>query len=82
MKGGPIVQLIRRRLKREAMDSGYSAEDVDKALENLESERPILDWLLNGGFEKLLDMVLTILALFGEEKQEGNSSEWEVKPGQ
>lgn len=66
----PILNLIRRKLKQEAMDSGYSEKEVDDALADLESERPLLDWLLNGGFEKLVDMLLTILALFGEERRD------------
>lgn len=66
----PIVALIRRKLKQEATDSGYRADEVDDVLDQLESERPLLDWLLNGGFEKLLDLLLTILALFGEESRD------------
>lgn len=65
----PLRNLIHRQLKKRAEDAGYPPSEVDAALFELESERPLLDWLLNGGFEKLLEMLLTILALFAKEKE-------------
>lgn len=64
----PIRNLIRRRLIAKAVDRGFTREHAEAVLADMESERPILDWLINGGFEQLLELFLKLLALFSEEK--------------
>lgn len=64
----PIRNLIRRRLIARAVERGFSREDAEATLSQMESERPILDWLINGGFEQFLELFLKLLALFSEEK--------------
>lgn len=72
----PVRGLIRRRLvDRVARESGkpraVCEQCVDMVLAEMEREhrataadRPFLDWLLNGGFEKILELVLKFLPLF------------------
>ena len=70
----PVRNLIRRRLiDRAAEKSGKPRQVVeqcvDMVLAEMEGEakasnRPFIDWLLNGGFEKILELVLKLLPLF------------------
>lgn len=48
-----------------ARRSGKSEAEVSKALAHLEADsgRPFLDWLLDGGLEKLIDILLKLLPL-------------------
>ena len=68
MVGGPIrdrlSQRVRDRLRQRAIEWGAPAEAVDAALDAMESDRPFIDWLLNGGFEKLLELFLKVIPLF------------------
>lgn len=59
-----IDQRIRDRLRDRALENGAPAAAVDAALDEMESDRPFLDWLLNGGFEKLLELILRLIPLF------------------
>lgn len=61
-----LRNLIIKKLQRELKAKGHSEADINKAIDILEeeSDRPFLDWLMNGGFEKLLEMILKIIALF------------------
>ena len=61
-----INNRIRKRLRDAAVEAGRSAADVDAVLDDMESERPFVDWLLNGGFEKILELILKLLPLFVE----------------
>lgn len=67
MTAGPIRKRLRERLKarivKEAVAKGATAEAAGVAFEEAmaEGDRPILDWLLDGGFEKLLEIVMAIL---------------------
>lgn len=64
--------LIRNRLKdrvvKAAVAKGYSAAEAERAFEDgwVSSDRPFIDWFVNGGFEKLLEIVLNLLKLFAE----------------
>jgi hypothetical protein len=57
---------IRQRLKDAAIARGAEASAVDAVLDDMESDRPFVDWLLNGGFEKILELILKLLPLFLE----------------
>ncbi len=69
LTAGPIRKRLRERLKarivREAVAKGATAEAAGAAFDEAmaESDRPFLDWLMDGGFEKLLQIVLRILDL-------------------
>lgn len=66
--------LIRNRLKarvvRAAVEKGHTAAEAEQAFEDgwASSDRPFIDWFVNGGFEKLLEIVLNLLKLFAESK--------------
>lgn len=67
--------LIRAALKRR----NYSDADIDKAFAIIEADtgRPILDWLIDGGFEEILGWIIAIINLFagmGEESAQGQPS--------
>jgi hypothetical protein len=49
-----------------AKRGGVSEAQADAALASLEdaSDQPFLDWILNGGLEKLIELVLKLLPLF------------------
>jgi len=38
-------------------------EAVEEQLAELESDRPFLDWLASGGFEKIIALILRLLGL-------------------
>lgn len=59
-----ISQRIRDRIRQRAVESGAPPDAVDEALDAMESDRPFIDWLLNGGFEKLLELFFKFLPLF------------------
>lgn len=58
---GPLRAILVRRL---AARTGHSESDIHDALDQLDTGRPILDWLKNGGFEEILKAVLALLKLF------------------
>jgi len=57
-----IVAAIKRRLKAQ----GHSEADIDRAIKLAEGERPLIDWLMNGGLEQLMKFIASLLALFAE----------------
>ena len=67
-KPADIFDRIRpfQRLKQRAIDGavarGANREEVEAALAEI-GDRPILDWLMNGGLEKIIELILKILAL-------------------
>lgn len=61
-----INNRIRKRLRDAAIEAGRAPADVDAVLDDMESDRPFLDWLLSGGFEKVLELILKLLPLFVE----------------
>lgn len=62
----PLRNLLRNKLVNTAVAMGASKEDVEKAIDMLEAESdtPLLDWLMNGGFEALLKFIMELIALF------------------
>jgi hypothetical protein len=62
----PIYNALLNRLQRRLERDGYTNEEVETALASFvaESDRPWLDWLANGGFEKILAAIIQILLLF------------------
>lgn len=61
----PLRNIVRRRLREAAIERGADPAKVDQVLAEIESERPILDWLKNGGFEALLKFIMELIALLG-----------------
>lgn len=66
----PIRDAIRRKLIEAAVEKGVSRGHAETTLKQMEAERPILDWLANGGFEALLKLFLELLALFAADAPE------------
>lgn len=65
-KPGSILRnRLKERIVAEAVKQGASAEQAQAAFEEAvgASDRPFLDWLANGGFEKLLEIVMTIIKM-------------------
>lgn len=60
----PLRNLLIKALKKR-LPAEYTDAQIDAAFAQIEAEsdRPFLDWFTNGGFEKLLEMILRILTL-------------------
>ncbi len=69
VQGWKPGSVLRKRLKARVVEAAKAqgADEVKagEAFEQAlaESDRPFLDWLLNGGFEKLLEIVMRIITL-------------------
>ena len=60
---GPLQRLvIRRAVRRQKPDA--TDEDIDMAIDAVDSGRPFLDWFTNGGFLAFLKAVLEIISAF------------------
>lgn len=57
----PIRDRLRDRLVDAAVARGADRAEAEAVVDELSGERPLLDWLLSGGFEKLLVMILELL---------------------
>lgn len=63
-----LRKLVRQTLIRAALrQRGFTEEQINKAFLLIEADtgRPILDWLIDGGFEQILEWIAAIIALFG-----------------
>lgn len=58
-------RLIADVLARADLPAGTDAAKVALAVDQVAGERPILDWLLAGGWEQIVLLVLKILMLLG-----------------
>lgn len=60
-----LPRLLRDRVRARLLDAaeanGADRDAANRVLAELEGERPILEWLLDGGWEKLLALVLELL---------------------
>jgi len=61
-----VRNLLIRRIKARLKSEGHDEATIDKAIAAAESEsdRPIIDWLRDGGFEALIKFIKEIIALF------------------
>ena len=59
----PIRDRLRERLVAAAVAEGADRHAAEAAVDDLAGERPLLDWLMSGGFEKLLQLILTLIKL-------------------
>lgn len=50
-----IAAAIKRR------NAAITDAQIDDAIASLESERPLMDWLLNGGIEKIIELIIMII---------------------
>lgn len=58
-----LAARIRERIVADAVLRGADESKVREVVADLEGERPLLDWLLNGGFEKLLALIMELIEL-------------------
>lgn len=61
----PIRDRFRDRLVDAAVARGADRAAAEGVVDELASDRPLLDWLMGGGFEKLLEMVMKLIGLLG-----------------
>ena len=61
-KFSPFLDRVRARLTEEAVAKGATAEEVAVVLDEMDTAHPILDWLKSGGFEFLLNLLMSLLA--------------------
>lgn len=66
-----VIPVLRKKVRevliRAALRAkGYSNKQIDKAFEIIAADtgKPILDWLINGGFEEILQWIIAIIDLF------------------
>ena len=59
----PLVNALRKRIVAAAVSRGAGEAEAVLALAEIESDRPLLDWLMDGGFEKIVELILKLLAL-------------------
>ena len=67
-KPGSLIRAkLKERVVAEAAKLGADEQAASDAFDHAiaESDRPILDWFLDGGFEKLLQIVMEILKFIG-----------------
>ena len=53
----------RERIITACVASGANAVEARDVLEELESDRPLLDWLASSGFEIIIALILRLLGL-------------------
>lgn len=61
----PLRDRLIQRLIDDAVEKGADRDKAEKIVRDLDTERPILDWLRNGGWKELLELVLKLIALLG-----------------
>lgn len=61
--GGPLRRLFVRLIARRGKVSEKVADEFLSGVE-ADTGRPFLDWLMNGGLEKLLELILKLLPIF------------------
>jgi hypothetical protein len=59
----PLAERLRQRLIDDAVDNGADPAKAAAVVADLLGERPLLDWLADGGWEKLLKLLLALLKL-------------------
>lgn len=60
-----LIAVIKRRLKAQ----GYSEAEINKAIKLAEGDRPLIDWLMNGGLEQLLKFIASLISLFADTEE-------------
>jgi hypothetical protein len=63
IKRRPLRDRLAERLVADAVARGADKKKAEEVVADLQSERPILDWFLNGGWEKLVELVLKLIDL-------------------
>ncbi len=62
----PLRNFYKNRLVRAALEKGADLESIEKAIAHLESDRPLVDWFINGGFQQILKMIMDLILMFKE----------------
>jgi hypothetical protein len=61
----PIRDRLAARLVEDAVANGADRAKAEEVVGDLATEWPLIDWLVSGGWEKLLAAVLKLIALIG-----------------
>jgi hypothetical protein len=65
----PLRNWYKKIIVNRLLDEGVTVEDAERAIEKLESDRPLLDWLLvGGGLQALIKMILEMILMFKSEQ--------------
>jgi hypothetical protein len=59
----PLRDRLIQRLIDDAVEKGADRDKAERIVRDLDTERPILDWLRSGGWKELLELVLKLIAL-------------------
>lgn len=59
----PLRNILKQRLIKAAIAKGATREEVENAIGQAEGDRPLLDWLKNGGFQELLKFIMELIAI-------------------
>lgn len=62
----PLRDRLAKKLIADAVAAGADKAAAESAVAELVGERPLIDWLLSGGWEQLVALVLKLIALFGK----------------
>jgi hypothetical protein len=68
----PLRARLRARLIEAAVLKGFSEADAAEAVHRAmpRGEHPAFEWLLGGGFAKIIEAVLLLLQIFGTPRSE------------
>lgn len=58
----PLRDWLATKLIDAAVAKGHDRAKAEALVDQMAGERPLIDWLLNGGWQKLLDLFLELLA--------------------
>ena len=59
----PLRDALAKRLRERALREGADPKKVELVIKEMESERPLIDWLRNGGFEALFNLFMELIKL-------------------
>lgn len=66
----PVIHPLRDRLRVHLIDAvvakGATEADASEAIDDMLVEKPIWDWLANGGWIKLVELIIEILRATGK----------------
>lgn len=58
---GPLARLARQRITNALLKKGYSQQEVDEAIQDAESDRPLLDLFMTYVFPILLKLIENLI---------------------
>lgn len=63
LKKHPLRDRLREKVLEAVVEKGGDRAAAEKVLDEMSSDRPLLDWMRNGGFIKLVELVLELIAI-------------------